>query len=131
VIVIDASALADALLPSARGREIAPLLLKPPGALHAPTLIDAETTSAVRRNERDGRITAETATAVLADLAAAPLVRHGYRPHLARAWELRHNFTVYDALYVALAEAIDGALLTSDTRLAAAVRAHTGVALAA
>lgn len=35
-------------------------------------------------------------------------------------WQLRHNVTFYDALYVALATALDVPLLTGDSRLAAA-----------
>jgi predicted nucleic acid-binding protein len=35
-------------------------------------------------------------------------------------WELRDNLTVYDAAYVALAEAMQATLLTGDRRLAAA-----------
>lgn len=35
-----------------------------------------------------------------------------------RAWELRHNLTAYDAVYVALAEYLDAPLLTRDRRLA-------------
>ena len=38
----------------------------------------------------------------------------------AGSWELRHNVGAYDALYVALAEALDAPLLTADGRLAAA-----------
>ena len=34
---------------------------------------------------------------------------------LARCWELRDNLTMYDASYVALAEVLDGTLLTADT----------------
>ncbi|GAA1468434.1 type II toxin-antitoxin system VapC family toxin [Nocardiopsis exhalans] len=37
-----------------------------------------------------------------------------------RVWELRNNLTAYDAAYVALAEALDCALVTGDARLAAA-----------
>lgn len=33
------------------------------------------------------------------------------------AWTLRHNFTFYDALYVALASHLDIPLLTADPRL--------------
>jgi len=40
---------------------------------------------------------------------------------------LRHNFTAYDATYVALAEALGATLLTADLRLARAVRTHTAV----
>jgi predicted nucleic acid-binding protein len=37
-----------------------------------------------------------------------------------RYWALRDNLTVYDAAYVALAEAFDAPLLTADARLARA-----------
>ena len=51
------------------------------------------------------------------DLADLPLQRASHRPLLARCWELRANVTVYDAAYVALAEALDTTLLTGDVRL--------------
>ena len=40
-----------------------------------------------------------------------------YRP-LPRAFELRDNATMYEALYLALAEALEATLLTRDRRLA-------------
>ena len=47
-------------------------------------------------------------------------------PHLGplaeRAWQLRANLSFYDALYVALAEALDCPLVTADQRLARAAR---------
>ena len=54
----------------------------------------------------------------LADLADLPLRRAQHLPLLPRCWELRHNLTPYDAVYVALAEALEVALLTADARLA-------------
>lgn len=53
----------------------------------------------------------------LADLAALPLRRAPHVPLLARIWELRENVTVYDAAYLALAEALEALLVTSDTKL--------------
>jgi predicted nucleic acid-binding protein len=41
--------------------------------------------------------------------------------------ELRDNFTVYDASYVALAESLKAPLLTADSPLVKAVRALTSV----
>jgi predicted nucleic acid-binding protein len=41
---------------------------------------------------------------------------------LPRIWDLRHNFTAYDAAYVALADALDASLLTRDRQLAASAR---------
>jgi predicted nucleic acid-binding protein len=37
-----------------------------------------------------------------------------------RAWELRATVRGWDAMYVALAEVLDAALITTDRRLAAA-----------
>jgi predicted nucleic acid-binding protein len=52
---------------------------------------------------------------------------HPPRPLLRRAWRLRRNFTPADGLYLALAEALDAALLTTDQRLGVAGREHTAV----
>lgn len=40
-------------------------------------------------------------------VATLPAIRYPHTPLLARIWELRHNFTAYDAVYIALAEATD------------------------
>ncbi len=48
------------------------------------------------------------------------LQRVSHQHLIERAWELRHNVTFYDGLYVALAEAMDSPLLTLDRRLASA-----------
>ena len=39
---------------------------------------------------------------------------------LGRVWELRQNLSAYDAVYVALAEALESRLVTCDARLARA-----------
>jgi predicted nucleic acid-binding protein len=56
----------------------------------------------------------------LADLADLPLNRYPHEFLLPRVWDLRQNFTAYDAVSVALAETLDAPLLTCDRRLAAA-----------
>jgi predicted nucleic acid-binding protein len=48
------------------------------------------------------------------------LERSLHIPLMPRIWELRDNLSTYDAAYVALAEAMDTALLTGDARLARA-----------
>lgn len=48
---------------------------------------------------------------------------------MPRIFELRANFSAYDATYVALAEALGAELLSTDDRLARAVESHTAVAL--
>lgn len=61
---------------------------------------------------------AEQAREDLADLA---IRRHPDVSLLLRAWDLRDVCTTYDALYVALAEALDASLATRDGRLARGV----------
>ena len=56
----------------------------------------------------------------MTDLVELPMQRHAHDWLLPRVWELRHNLTAYDAIYVALAEALDAPLVTRDARLAAA-----------
>ena len=56
----------------------------------------------------------------LSDLPDFPLHRYPHDVLLPRVWELRHNLTAYDAVYVALAEVPDARLLTRDRRLATA-----------
>jgi predicted nucleic acid-binding protein len=64
-----------------------------------------------------GHLDTRRAELALADLVDIPVQRAPHRPLLARCWELRANLTVYDAAYVALAEALDAVLLTGDARL--------------
>jgi predicted nucleic acid-binding protein len=56
-----------------------------------------------------------------------PLVRYAHAPLLPRIWELRHNFTCYDATYIALAEATDSILYTCDAKLKKGHRARVVV----
>jgi predicted nucleic acid-binding protein len=85
--------------------------------LALPELADLEVASVLRRQLRLGALDARRAGLALDDLAALPARRVPHRPLLARCWELRDNLTVYDAAYVAVAEALDATLLTGDTRL--------------
>jgi predicted nucleic acid-binding protein len=52
------------------------------------------------------------------DLADLDLHRHPHLDLLTRAWKLRENVTAYDAMYVALAEALDAPLVRCDRPLA-------------
>ncbi|MGH3235739.1 MAG: type II toxin-antitoxin system VapC family toxin, partial [Streptosporangiaceae bacterium] len=66
------------------------------------------------------QISAERALEMLADYAGLRIVRHPMQPLQARTFEMRHNLTAYDAMYVALAESLGLPLLTDDGKLAAA-----------
>lgn len=127
MIVLDASAVLDLLLnlephaASIRRRvfEEAPGLL----TLH---LLDAEVGQVLRRHVRRNELSVSRAKAALDDLTALPLQRYPLLPLLNRAFELRDNATVYDALYIVLAESTEAPLLTRDARLAA-VPGHSAI----
>jgi len=119
VIVLDASVVVDLVLdlPPYAGR-IATRIQQEAPALVAPHLLDAEVAQVVRRYVLRGEVSAADAEAALADLAALPITRYPHTPLLLRAFALRANATVYDALYLVLAEALAAPLLTRDTALA-------------
>ena len=120
MIVVDASALLEALLRTDAHDEIVERLFATGESLHAPHVIDVEATQVIRRFEARGDIGERRARDALEDLRAFPLRRHSHLVLLPRIWDLRANLTAYDAAYVALAEALDAPLLTRDRRLAAA-----------
>jgi predicted nucleic acid-binding protein len=131
MIVIDASALLEVLLrtPSAQAVETR-VFEEPRQTLHAPHLIDVEVAQVLRRYAAMGEIDDQRGTEALADLADFPIRRYPHDFLLTRVWTLRNNFTAYDAVYVALAEALSARLLTRDQGLAAAVRRHLDIELA-
>jgi predicted nucleic acid-binding protein len=120
VIVVDASVLATALGDDGPDGDYARAKLRGE-RLNAPEIVDLEVASVWRRQLQAGLIDPRRAQLALADLDAMPLRRAAHRPLLSRCWELRDNVTIYDASYVALAEALDATLLTADRRLASAV----------
>jgi predicted nucleic acid-binding protein len=69
---------------------------------------------------REGEVSADRAADAIADLADLDLHRHPHLELLTRAWRLRDNITAYDAMYVALAEALDAPVVTCDAPLAKA-----------
>jgi predicted nucleic acid-binding protein len=67
---------------------------------------------------RGGHLDSRRVGLALGDVRDLPIQRVEHTPLLARCWELRDNLTIYDAAYVALAEALQAPLLTGDGRLA-------------
>lgn len=118
MIVLDASALVELLLGTASGRAIAERISAPVESLHIPHLADVEVAQALRRLVRQGEIAAGAAREAIENLRALDLERHAHEPLLDRVWALRANLTAYDAVYMALAEALDAPLLTGDAVLA-------------
>ena len=120
MIVIDASALVELLLQMPAADRIEQRLLDAREVMHAPHLLDIEIAQVVRRFASRGDISDHAGRGALADLAVLGVRRHPHNLFLPRVWELRHTLTAYDALYVALAEALHAPLLTRDRRLAGA-----------
>lgn len=119
MLVVDASVLVVALADDGTDGDSARARLRGE-RLAIPELADLEVASVLRRQIRAGALDGRRAGRALDDLAALPAQRAPHRPLLARCWELRDNLTLYDAAYVALAEAMRAALLTGDRRLARA-----------
>jgi predicted nucleic acid-binding protein len=129
MIVVDASAMLEALLRTPAAKAVEKWLFDPRQTLHAPHLLDIEVAQVIRRYSANGEIDSERGRASLADLADFPLHRYPHDFLLPRIWDLRNNLTAYDAAYVSLAEVLDAPLLTRDRRLAAAAGHHARVEL--
>jgi predicted nucleic acid-binding protein len=117
MLIVDASCL-YAVLADGTKAEIARARMRSDPDLAAPHLVDAEVLGVIRRDLMLGRIDPTAAHQAVEDLRDWPGERFGHRLLLGRAWELRGQLRMWDAIYVALAEALDATLLTFDERLA-------------
>jgi len=128
VIVLDASVVVDFLLDLPPHAEIIAARIQAEApALAAPHLLDVEVAQVLRRHCLGGAIEPSFAQAALEDLAALPITRYPHIPLLIRAFALRDNVTLYDAVYLVLAEALGVPLLTRDRALTT-VPGYDGVA---
>jgi predicted nucleic acid-binding protein len=120
MIVVDASALLEFLLQTSLGARVEARLFGEEDELHAPHLLDVEIAQGLRRLVRTGEVSSGRAEEAIADLTDLDLLRHAHVDLLDRAWKLRDNISAYDAMYVALAEAIEAPIVTCDSPLAEA-----------
>ncbi len=119
MLVVDAACLFEVVADTAVSESIRRRLAADPDHA-APHLVDAEVIGVIRRHYLAGMLDTTAATQAVDDLRDWPGERYGHRALLPRAWELRATIRSWDALYVALAEALGATLLTADSRLAAA-----------
>jgi len=120
MIVLDASAAVDWLLQTPAGRRIENRIYSRNETLHAPHLLDLEVTQVLRRLLREDVVPAKRADEAVRDLLDLRIARYPHLVLLPRIWQLRHNFSAYDAAYIVLAEKLGAPLITRDRRLASA-----------
>lgn len=117
MIVLDASAAVDWLLQTSAGQHIEKRIYSHKETLHAPHLLDLEVTQVLRRLTLQGVISAHRADEAFGDLVDLRITRYPHLVLLPRIWQLRHNFSAYDAAYIVLAEKLGAALVTRDRHL--------------
>lgn len=122
-VVVDGSVLAAAVAhlgPDGTWSEAAIAEARKNGSMAAPQMVLAEASNALRRLELTERLHSFEAALAQRDLLALEIELYPFAPLADRIWELRHNITIYDGWYVALAEALSCPLLTLDRRMARA-----------
>lgn len=115
MIVVDASAMVEALVGPRPHPALLHALAHEPIA--APHLLDLEVLSVLRGLERGRRIDPVDAEQKRLIYGALTISRYETLAIADRIWELRHQFTAYDASYLALAEALGCTLMTCDAML--------------
>lgn len=88
--------------------------------LVAPHLIDAEVAHAIRSLAAGGRLNSDDAHSLFRTWSRLAVDRLPMTGLFSRVWDLRHNLTAYDAMYVACAELLDVPLVTADRGMAGA-----------
>jgi predicted nucleic acid-binding protein len=118
MIVLDASAAVDWFLQTPAGKHIEARIFSRNESLHAPHLLDLEVAQVLRRLIHQKMISDGRADEAVGDLLDLRIVRYPHALLLSRIWQLRHNFSAYDAAYIALAEKLGAPLVTRDSGLA-------------
>lgn len=116
MIVIEASAMVDALVDQPADPILLALLADED--LHAPALLDYEVASALRGHSIAGRLSEQRMADAVEDFLALRIERHSLAPMMRNVLDLRDNYTVYDAAYIVLAQALEAPLVTADTKIA-------------
>lgn len=128
MLIVDASCLYEVVADAALGESVRQRLRADPDHA-APHIVDVELLGVIRGHHLRGLLDATAANQAVEDLRDWPGERFGHRLLLARAWELRGTVRGWDAMYVALAEAMGASLLTLDARLASAAGPQCSIEL--
>ena len=128
-MVLDASGAIEFLLNTTRGKRVAERLADEAEVVHVPHLIDVEISQVLRRYVLRGALSERLGSTALRRWRSFDVERYPHEPFLDRVWQLRANFSAYDAVYVALAEALSTVLITGDRKLAGAPGANAPIEL--
>ena len=128
-MVLDASGAIEFLLNTAAGKRLAARLADEAEDVHAPHLIDMEVAQVLRRYVLRGTLEEGMGALALDRWRDLDIERYPHEPFLGRVWQLRDNVTAYDAIYVALAEALSTVLVTGDRRLVGAPGVRAAIEL--
>ena len=120
MIVIESSAMVEALVGDPANPELLALLADE--ELHAPALLDFEVASALRGHVLDGKLDPVRLEEAVEDFIAFRIERHPMTDLLGHMLDLRDNFTVYDAAYLVLAQALEAPVVSADAKLREATR---------
>ena len=128
MIVVDASVVAEVINPAGQRHANVRARIGPEPDWVAPHLIDIEVMSALRKAHRTLQVIDATQFEQLVGLYGQLAIRRvGHLLLLDRIRELSHNYTAYDAAYLALAEALRCPLVTCDGKLARSPSHHAVV----
>lgn len=86
--------------------------------LHVPGFLTLELGNVIAKKIRRGELTRESGRTILKELRHLPLQRHADDRLFPAAYELALNTqqSLYDCLYLALAEAVEGRMVTADRK---------------
>ena len=120
MIVVEASAMVGALVDDPANPQLLALLADE--ELHAPALLDFEVASALRGHVLGGRLDRVRLDEAVEDYTAFRVERHQMTDLLGHLLDLRDDFTVSDAAYLVLAQALEAPVVSADAKLQEATR---------
>lgn len=128
MIVLDASAVVELITNRPMAETVRKYLAFSGEPMAVPHFMDVEVMSVLRKLTSANLVDGSRADIFIARLKALPAERYAHSDLLGRMWELRHSFTAYDAVYVALAERLNATLYTTDKKLLRGHRARAVLA---